>query len=297
MAELPTPGRVVKEEKITEIDAVKWTLSNGAEVYLKKTDFKNDQILMNSFAMGGYSNTHLNMLSSAKNASSIIASSGIGEFDDTQLSKVLTGKRVSVFPSIGENSISISGNSNKEDLETFFKLVNMHFTAPRMDKKAFNIYKKNSMEAVEADSKDPEKPFNDLLLTTLYKDHPRRQPNSMKTVNELNHQQAYKFYKSQFDGADGFKFIFVGSLDMDKMKKYVETYIASLPKGKVETPKDNNIHYVKGKMNETIYSGVDPKAKIFMMRTGIDKYNYENVFKLNALETSIYSFARSNSRR
>lgn len=283
MEKIPEPGSIVKEEKIDEIDAVKWTLSNGAEVYLKTTDFKNDQIMMDAFAFGGTSTTDLNNLNNAENAASIINQSGLGEFTDIELQKILTGKRVRVYPSIGESTVSISGNSTNDDLETFFQLVNMYFTAPRVDEKAFNIFKKNSMEAFEASKNDPAKPMRDQMTLTLYDNHPRKQPQKLEDIETLDMNKALEFYKTQFDGADGFKFVFVGSMDEETMKKYVSTYIASLPKGKVLAAKDNDIHYVKGKKEKTVYSGVDPKARIYLLRTGEEDYTYENVFKMSAL--------------
>ncbi|MBQ2332552.1 MAG: insulinase family protein, partial [Prevotella sp.] len=48
MAELPKAGSIVKEEDNTQLGFKKLTLSNGATVLMKKTDFNADQILMSA---------------------------------------------------------------------------------------------------------------------------------------------------------------------------------------------------------------------------------------------------------
>src|SRR6185503_3027450 len=53
----PAPGKVVSKRTVPEIGATVLTLSNGVEVWLKPTDFKNDQILFSAYAPGGTSLT------------------------------------------------------------------------------------------------------------------------------------------------------------------------------------------------------------------------------------------------
>ncbi|MBQ1587524.1 MAG: insulinase family protein, partial [Prevotella sp.] len=53
MAELPKAGSIVKEEDNTQLGFKKLTLSNGATVLMKKTDFNADQILMSAGSLGG----------------------------------------------------------------------------------------------------------------------------------------------------------------------------------------------------------------------------------------------------
>jgi len=283
MAKIPAPGKVVKEEKIADIDAVKWTLSNGAEVYLKKTDFKNDEISFKSYAMGGTSLAPTENLENAQNAASIVAECGLGKFDQSQLTKLLTGKRVSVYPNIGTYSYGLSGRSTNKDVETMFQMLNMHFTAPRTDEKAFNVYKKNSLDGFEAAKADPNTVVSNAATLTMYGNNPRRQPDSRESIESMNLEKAYSFYQEMFDGVGGFKFVFVGSLDMDLMKKYVETYIASLPKGKVKNYKDNNVRVVRGQKTEKVYSGMDHKSKIYQIRNNKFDYTYDNTFETSAL--------------
>ncbi|MEI6090658.1 MAG: insulinase family protein [bacterium] len=283
MAKIPTPGKVVKEELIKEIDAVKWTLSNGAEVYLKKTDFKNDEIMMNAYAPGGLSVLNSADYRNASHSTSIINESGIAEFDNVELQKLLTGKRVGVSPSISELTRGFNGTTVPKDLETFMQLVNLYITNPRKDAEAFEIYKKNAIDMNESQQKEPQTALMDTFSVTLYKNNPFRMPETKKELENLNLDKAFNFYKSQFDGVGQFKFFFVGAIDFTEMKKMVETYIASLPAGTPKVYKDNNIRMAKGEIFKKVYKGVDPKATFYLAMPGELEYTYENVFAMNAL--------------
>ncbi|MEI6091647.1 MAG: insulinase family protein [bacterium] len=283
MAKIPTPGKVVKEEVIKEIDAVKWTLSNGAEVYLKKTDFKNDQILMNAYAPGGLSMTSDADYNNNSHAMSIINEAGLAEFDNIELQKLLSGKRCSISPNIDDLSRGFNGNTPPKDLETFMQLLNLYVTNPRKDDKTFEIYKKSAIEMYDTQQKEPETALNDTFSVTLYKNNPRRLPETKKELESMSLDKAFNFYKSQFDGVGQFKFFFVGAIDMPEMKKMVETYIASLPAGTPKAFKDNNIRMAKGVIIKNAYKGVDLKAVYRLAIPGDFEYTYENVFAMDAL--------------
>ena len=51
----PEPGKVTSRREIAEIGVTVLTLSNGVEVWLKPTDFRNDQVVFSSYARGGLS--------------------------------------------------------------------------------------------------------------------------------------------------------------------------------------------------------------------------------------------------
>ena len=47
------PGKVVKESVDKKLGTKTWTLSNGAKIVLKNTDYKKDQIMINGVSKGG----------------------------------------------------------------------------------------------------------------------------------------------------------------------------------------------------------------------------------------------------
>ena len=93
------PGKITSVEKIEAVGAEKWTLSNGITVYLKKTDYKNDEILFSASSKGGKTLYPVKDLASADFAAEIIDRGGISEIDYNSLMKKMKGKNVGVSPS------------------------------------------------------------------------------------------------------------------------------------------------------------------------------------------------------
>ena len=55
ISQMPMKGKIVKETENKTLGYKELTLSNGARVILKKTDFKDDQVMMQAEAKGGMS--------------------------------------------------------------------------------------------------------------------------------------------------------------------------------------------------------------------------------------------------
>src|ERR1041385_7577263 len=92
----PTPGTIVATKTIPAVNVTEWTLSNGAHVLVKPTDFKDDEVLFSASSFGGSSLAPDSNFISAAFASNVIGLSGIGEFSAVDLGKKLAGKAAGV---------------------------------------------------------------------------------------------------------------------------------------------------------------------------------------------------------
>ena len=96
MKEAPKGGKIVSEKEGEIYGSTKLVLSNGVTVYVKKTDFKADEIRMKGTSLGGKS------LFPDKDAlnfavmDNVVAVGGLGNFSQVDLTKVLAGQKVSV---------------------------------------------------------------------------------------------------------------------------------------------------------------------------------------------------------
>ena len=70
--EPPAPGSILSESVIDELNMTVWTLSNGVTVWLKPTDFKEDEIAMQATSPGGWSNSSLEDHQSAVIAAGLV---------------------------------------------------------------------------------------------------------------------------------------------------------------------------------------------------------------------------------
>ena len=258
ITKLPKKGKIKKETDWDKFGVKKLILSNGVEVYVKKTDFAKDEITMRFYGEGGTSSypdadaINFSMLSSA------IIDAGVANFDKVQLDRMLNGKAVRINPSIGVETQAINGSSSVKDFETMMQLTYLYFTAPRKDEAKF----KGSIETMRSFLKNreanPQVAYNDSVTAILYGNHPRLQPVKRSTLDRISYDRIWQIYNERFSDASGFKMILVGNVDMETLRPLLCQYVATLPnKGKRSVVKDsypqvrnvNETHIFKKKMN------------------------------------------------
>ena len=133
----PPVGSAVVSERTLEGGVTEWELANGVTVAFKPTDFRADEVVFRGVSPGGTSLATDDEYSAARIATAIVSGGGLSDFNAIELRKVLTGKVVSVRPSISEFEEGVSGGASPQDLETLFQLIYLNFTAPRADPEFF----------------------------------------------------------------------------------------------------------------------------------------------------------------
>ena len=244
-------GAKVKKTKTTLYGATEWTLSNVVKVVVLPTDYKKDQILFSLYKNGGESLIATEDLPSFDGSiySVFQNAQGLSKFKGTELSKMLSGKMVSVSPFIDDLYNGISGNSSVKDLETAFQLLYLEFMEPRFDQEEFD----NAIAQIKAVLPNlvntPNFAFQKRFNKVLYNDNPRNEVLSMEKLEKVNLQTIEKNYRRLFADAAGAVMVIVGDVSLDTLKPLVEKYIGSLPKGKKAAKwADVQPQLVKGKV-------------------------------------------------
>lgn len=250
---MPKAGKVVKTEN-APFGYKKMTLSNGATVYLKTTDFKADQINMRAFSDGGTSLYKESEATNLKVLDNVFNLGGLGNFSVTELEKALSGKKVNVVASIGTYSESLRGTTTPKDFETMLQLTYLNFTAPRSDKEAFESWKNRYKTFIANAQANPMTALGDTIRKELYPALPRLQRMTMEEIEHVNYGRIMKIAKERFANASDFSFIFTGNIDEAIAIPLIEKYIASLPaKGKEEEFYDMGLLPNKG-VHENIFN-------------------------------------------
>jgi Predicted Zn-dependent peptidases len=227
-------GSKSKKAKKTIFDATEWTLKNGVKVIVLPTDYTKDQILFDLYKDGGRSLIPTEDIASFdENIFGLyLNNTGVSGFSGTQVSKMLTGKTLSVTPYISGLEHGISGNTTGKDLETTLQLIYLFFTDPRFDKDEYD----NGINQIKAVLPNlvgqPNYKLQKEVFKVLYNDHPRRALISQETLDAASLATLEKDYRMLFNDAAGATFLVVGDVDIDTLKPLVEKYIGSLPKGK-----------------------------------------------------------------
>ncbi len=214
----PRKGKIKSMRYNEEIESTEWILSNGIKVVFHPTEFKADEILMQAFSKGGYSQVKTADLPSAEVATYVVNFSGIGRFNHTQLEKALTGKTVSVNPEISENIERMNGSSSVKDLETMLQLTYLYFTAPRRDEQAYETLIGLLKNQLLNRDKNPKTAFNDSVQM-MSNNHSDRAPlYNMELLEKVNLDKALEIYKARFANPADFTFVFVGNIDPKNVK-------------------------------------------------------------------------------
>ncbi|HLP27890.1 MAG TPA: insulinase family protein [Candidatus Didemnitutus sp.] len=284
MEKAPEAGKITALRTLSDVGATELTLSNGARVVYKKTDFKNDEILFSAQSWGGLSmgreEDHItNMV-----AATVVDAGGVGDFSTNELMKMLNGKNVGIGPGVGMYQETINGSSTPKDLRTFFELLYLGFTAPRKDAESFESWKAKMKAELANKSKSPEGVFFDTVMAVSTGNHPRSRSITEESVDQIDLDKAFEFYKQRYKYGSDFTYYFVGNFDEEALKKYAETYIASLPAApEREQWKDVGIRTKKGQYRKTVYKGVEPKSTVLLSTSGPMKYNPESRYDIVAL--------------
>jgi len=284
LADVPTPGEIVEEVFHDAVKVHEWTLSNGARVVIKSTDFKNDQVLMSAFSEGGSSLVLDDEFIPALTATMLLGEAGIGPFNTIQLEKKLAGKTVRLSPSISGNSESLSGSSSPQDLDEFFKLLYLQITQPNEKDlpKAFESVKNRLSEVVANRGKSPGSVFQDAIEKAFYGEHPRHQPLDLGRLEEMDARLSLEIFKDRFQNAGDFVFVFVGSIELDSFREQVKTYLASLPTRNAQAEKARALGNKpkSGRLSVDVKKGLEEKTNVRLFFNGDAEWSPENRYAL-----------------
>ncbi|MBR5029598.1 MAG: insulinase family protein [Muribaculaceae bacterium] len=266
MTEMPKPGKIVKEVENALLGYKELTLSNGAKVILKPTDFKDDEIRYYAESKGGESLYDEKDWANLKLFDDVISYSGLGNFSNNELQKALAGKNANVNLGMSTEYERLTGNSTKKDLETMFQMNYLYFTNIKKDEKAVGNLLSMTETQLKAKGTVPEMAFSDSVSYTLGNHSWRSKPFDVDDLKNVNYDRILQIAKERTANAADFTFYFVGSFDEATIKPLIEQYIASLPaqKGKKENFKDVNTHPTGVVINEFTRKMETPKANNIM---------------------------------
>ena len=284
----PMPGRIVERSEIPGTDIQSWTLSNGARVLIKDTDFRSDEILFRAISLGGASLVEDEAYVSSQFATDAVAQGGLGDYSLDNLRKALTGKNAEVSAFIQETYEGLSGSASPGDLETLMQLVYLHHTAARRDPTGWNALMNRMMENLKNRESSPMTIYEDLVWETLYDGHFRSRPITLERLGEADLDEALAIYSERFSGAGGFTYIFVGDLDTDELEPLVEQWIGGLPAGDAdETWRDRRMRNLDGSKTVSMEAGAEPLSVVTQVWHGDWDGSFEERYRIQSLASAL----------
>lgn len=284
---ITNPGKIVKEEKNDKLGIEMFELSNGAKVIMKKTDFKENEVLFSAHSWGGSSLYSDKDYVSAELAPTMVKESGLSKFSKMDLEKVNTGKIAYTGAFISDYSEGFSGQASTKDLETVFQMLHLYATDIRMDKSGFDNWIEKVTPGLKSKGSTQDDIFRDSVSFILANHHYRTRPFTLSILGEANYNRGMEIFKERFSNAGDFTFYVVGDFDPATVKAYFTKYIGSLPAGNKEKYKDLNFSYPSKASKTIIKKGTDDKAHIRLTIPGNFESTPKNRYVLSAMSDAL----------
>ena len=281
LSELPEGGKVKKTQE-APFGYTHYVLSNGANVYVKTTDFNKDQILLRAYSEGGISLYDASEALALKNVG-LFTEGGVGNFSATALTKALAGKQVGVSPYINNYEEGIRGRSTPKDFETMMQLTYLYFTAHRTDYDAFKSWQnKTRAQLLNAESQ-PMTAFQDTLAYVLYNGNPMAVRMKAEDVDKVDYDRVMQIAGERFANAADFTFIITGAFDEATMLPLVAQYIGGLPaKGKAEKAKSMGLTFAAGENDKVFAQKMEiPMAVVLYLQSAKGKRDLKSDLTLD----------------
>jgi zinc protease len=263
MAKAPAPGTVTSTRQIPEVGVTVLTLSNGVEVWLKPTDFRNDQITFTGYSKGGTSLAPPAEYLDASLSASLVGLAGVAGFNPVDLGKLLAGRLGNASTFMGTYTHGVSGGGTPKDLEIALQLVYLLFTAPNHDAAAFDLMKRRIAANLANQSQSPGAVFGELVRRVNTMDHYSVRPMVPADVGRLDADRMFAFYQARFKNAADFTFFFVGAFTSDQIAPLLTTYLASLPStgSAMAMSQDMHLKFPSMVQRETVMKGKEPRSQ------------------------------------
>ncbi len=273
----PTPGSVTARRTLADLGVTVLTLSNGVEVWLKPTDFKNDQIIFGAYALGGTSLAPEADFHSAELATSLAGVGGVGGFSPVDLQKMLAGRIASASPRVGTYTQEIGGASTPRDIETALQLNYLAFTAPNVSTETFDLLKRRLDAALANQAQNPRAVFGEKVSLVNSSNHYSARMLTPADVPGLKLEAMQQFYRARFGNAADFTYFFAGAFSVEQLEPLIARWIGGLPSTGKKTAsfRDMGVRFPETSVREEVRKGKDPASQTvisFFANAGNDEF-------------------------
>ncbi len=273
-----------------------YKMSNGLQVIFKPLATKKDSILFAAISKGGTSDLADPKLGGF--AVALTNESGVGKFNNYELSKVLNDKIVSYEKSIEALTQGIYGSSSSGDLSSLLAVINLEFSSPRADANVLERIKQRAKDELAKEQNLPEYKFSTEFSKFFYENNKRVAPLEMADIDALKLNELKEIIKDKFTNAASYTFVIIGDTDEQRLLPLIKKYIATLPKlGEAEEFKDDGVRSIKGQHTfKREYQGTKRSDVGINIINSDAKYSFEGAIRLRALSEILKTALREQIR-
>ncbi|HST92397.1 MAG TPA: insulinase family protein [Brevundimonas sp.] len=134
-----TPTQPTSRTEIADLGVTRVDFPNGVRLFVKPTDFRDDQILVNVRTGIGELALPTDRVTSMNFASSVMGAGGTSKLTVDQLTRVLSGKTYSVNAGMGADAYTLGGATKPEDLQLEMQVLTAYLVDPGLRAAPFEL--------------------------------------------------------------------------------------------------------------------------------------------------------------
>jgi zinc protease len=146
----------------------------------------------------------------------------LGPYDRPTLTRALGTQIENWSLAIAPDTVEASVSGSPHHAELLFQLLDLAFTAPRLDTAEVAKWRRDARQ-----QKFEGSAIETLRATTQR--NPRVRPVIGATVDSVDTTTVLRFYRESFNDAGRFTFVIVGDFNVDSLRPFVEEYLGGLP--------------------------------------------------------------------
>ncbi|MCX5881746.1 MAG: insulinase family protein [Deltaproteobacteria bacterium] len=133
------PGPIRERREIVDLGIIQVDFANGIRLNLKKTDFKQNQVMANLVFGSGSASEPLNKPGLSQLTAEVIQESGLGGLTREELDRALAGKNTQIRFSVGEDRFMFKASSVSDEIPLLFQLFRAHILDPGFRQDAYSL--------------------------------------------------------------------------------------------------------------------------------------------------------------
>ncbi len=249
-------------------DPIEIEYPNGVRVILNSNQIVDGQVFFQALSPGGSSLVSDDDVVDALFATDIVTTSGVGDYNQAELSQIMAGRDVRVDAWVTPYLENLAGSAATGDLEVLLQLVHLYMTRPRYDAVALSQVRGRIGPLVADPASDPVAAADDALLDARYPGELRYA--SLPTPDQfatLDLAGVERVWTNRFGNAADWVFVFSGDLDLGVTADLANAYLGSLPGGIDEQWVDLDRPPPDGVVRTTVRAGTGATASVTMLFT------------------------------
>ncbi|WP_246210380.1 M16 family metallopeptidase [Vibrio aquimaris] len=205
-----------------------WTLDNGIEVLLDQ-DVKSDLVDLVYMSQGGLTSLDRELLPAAAILLPVIARSGVGNFDGSQMKAFTRKNAIDTQGFINSTEHGFSITVPRENLDQALQYLHTFIAYPKFDLKQVEVIKREFSDQALTHLKSPLGQWYDAMATNTYASSSTYFPIYAQDFNKVTMDKVQQAFEHLFRQSRNNKLVVIADIKSADIVDSINNYVATLP--------------------------------------------------------------------